>query len=153
MTTQEIIRKISGRFPTVETTIIDGENALNVLTDKDAIVQLCAFIKNELGYDYLQFLTCIDRLDKLEIHYHLYAYASQGTIIVKTSVERVGGKIQSVAALWKAADWHEREAYDLFGVVFEGHPGLRRILLEEDFVGHPLLKDFKGKNVVVFPKI
>ncbi len=73
-------------------------------------------------------------------------WQSGGTIAVRIRVPREGGHVPSVADIWPTADWHERELYDLFGVTFDGHPDPRRILCPDDWVGHPLLKDY------VFPK-
>lgn len=153
MNTQDNIKELSARFPGINVSAVAEAYMMCILPDKELIYPLCEFLKNDLGYDYLQFLTCIDRLDRLELQYHLYSYGQRCKIVLKTSVVRTKGSVRSVSAVWKTADWHERETYDLFGVIFEGHPCLKRILLEDDFEGYPLLKDFVGKNVVKLPKI
>ncbi len=130
----------------------DQNNPLVITTAPENILEVCESLKKTRQYDYLQFLTCIDSLDKLELRYYLYSYSHKGTAIVKTDIKRLGGKIKSVSSIWRAADWHEREAHDLFGVIFEGHPDLKRILLEDDFEGHPLLKDYSNKNMIRLPK-
>ncbi|MCH7496282.1 MAG: NADH-quinone oxidoreductase subunit C [Candidatus Marinimicrobia bacterium] len=97
----------------------------------------------------LQFdsLMCVSGYDKgpdesLGVAYNLHSMTHFHTLEVRIEVSRDGGSIPSVAQLWRTADWHEREAYDLFGITFEGHPDLRRILLPEDWENYPLRKDY-----------
>ena len=124
-----------------------------LLTKPEDLYEVCESLKKKDHYDYLQFLTCVDWSDELQLQYYLYSYSHKGTVILKTGIERLGGKIKSVSSIWKTADWHEREAYDLFGVIFDGHPELRRIFLEDDFAGYPLLKDYSSKNMIRLPKV
>ena len=79
-------------------------------------------------------LTCV---------YHLYSYAHRHTLVLKAATPRATAHLPSCVAVWACADWYEREAYDLFGVVFDGHPDLRRLLLPDDWAGHPMRKDWK----------
>lgn len=96
----------------------------------------------ELQFDFLQLVTAIDYPDRFVCAYHLYSYPKTHEIAIKTDLPRENPSVASVAPLWPAADWHEREQFDLMGVVFEGHPNLRRIMLPEDWEGHPLRKDY-----------
>jgi NADH-quinone oxidoreductase subunit C len=104
----------------------------------------------ELRCDFLQNLTAVDWPNRpvghdpgsLEVVYHLFSYPHRHEVVVKTSVPRLAPRLHSVTALWKNADWLEREQYDLLGVIFEGHPDLRRLLLPDDWVGHPMRKDY-----------
>ncbi len=79
----------------------------------------------------------------LGVAYHLYSYAHRHKFTVRVRVPRAEPRVPSVTAVWPTAGWHEREAYDLFGITFAGHPDLRRILLEDEWVGHPLRKDYR----------
>ncbi|MBI3291992.1 MAG: NADH-quinone oxidoreductase subunit C [Elusimicrobia bacterium] len=97
----------------------------------------------ELQFDYLMCLSSVDRKELLEAVYHFYSYPQQHRLEVKVAALREAPKIPSVVHLWKTADWHEREAYDLMGIEFTGHPHLSRILLPDDWVGHPLRKDYQ----------
>ncbi len=98
----------------------------------------------ELRFDFLQNLTAVDwiKRDVMEIVYHLFSYPHRHAACVKVEVPRATPRLPSVAAIWPTANWLEREQYDLLGVVFEGHPDLRRILMPDDWVGHPMRKDF-----------
>lgn len=99
----------------------------------------------ELAFDYLECLSGVDYPDKNEIHvvYHLFSYGKKHRAVLKTVLPRDAPKISTVSTVWSAANWQERECFDLFGVQFEGHPDLRRLLLPEDWVGYPLRKDYQ----------
>jgi len=98
------------------------------------------------AFDYPEDLTCVDDGEALRVLYRLYSLAERQVLHVHVPVPRVGGHLPTASDLWRGLEWHEREAFDLFGVVFDGHPDLRRILTWEGFQGHPLLKDFKVDN-------
>lgn len=99
----------------------------------------------DLRFDFLQNLTAIDwiKRDVMEIVYHLFSYGHRHDACVKVEVARAHPRVPSLAALWPTANWMEREQFDLLGVVFEGHPDLRRLLMPDDWVGHPMRKDFR----------
>jgi len=138
---KEIATSIKDKYPSVEVDI--GENWLQV-NNKDW-VELASFIKDDpkLLFD---FLSCLSSVDAEESGvYVVYSFTSTS---LKHNLEiRVFAdkdmQIKSIANIWKTANWHEREAYDLMGVVFEGHPDMRRILLPPDWEGHPLQKKYK----------
>jgi NADH-quinone oxidoreductase subunit C len=98
----------------------------------------------DYGFDFLQNLTAVDWIkeERLEVVFHLWSYGARHGCVVKIDLLRASPELPSVADLWRAANWYEREQFDLFGVVFAGHPDLRRILLPEDWPGHPMRKDY-----------
>jgi len=114
----------------------------------DRIVDVCRFCKDdpELRCDSLSNLSGVDAKENLFVVYHLYSYSLRHRAVLKVSVPKENAVTQSVTSVWRVADWFERECYDLFGVRFEGHPDLRRIMLPDDWEGHPLRKEY------VFPK-
>jgi NADH-quinone oxidoreductase subunit C len=99
----------------------------------------------DLSFNFLRSLCGVDRPDdgKIEVVAHLFSYRNRHALVLKTLADRNEPRLESVAHVWPAAAWHERETYDLLGVHFDGHPDLRRIILPEDWVGHPLRKDYK----------
>ena len=99
----------------------------------------------ELKMDFLQNVTAVDwpKQSKIEVVYHLYSYPLRHSFVVKADLPRDKPVVPSVADVWWAAEWNEREQYDLLGVGFSGHPDLRRVMLPDDWVGHPLRKDYK----------
>ena len=106
------------------------------------IVQMLA-VDEKLKFDFLSCLTGVDYKEHMEVIYNLYSMDLDQYLCIKVKMPRSNPKVISVQPVWKTADWHEREAYDLLGIEFIGHPNLSRILLEDDWVGHPLRKDYK----------
>lgn len=115
---------------------------------------VCLFLKTDprCWMDYLECLSGVDlpATDKVQVVYHLWSIPHGHRLVLKAEQPRSGSQhpsglpvVPSVAAIWRTANWHEREAYDLLGIFFEGHPDLRRILMPEDWEGHPLRKDYK----------
>jgi NADH-quinone oxidoreductase subunit C len=140
------VEKVRERFGEALKDVIyfRGEDTLLVAPEK--IVALCRFLKEdpEMSFDLLMDITGIHYLEReysYEVIYHLLSLARRRRLRLRA---RLGeeGTIDSVVSVWRGADWHEREAFDLVGIRFNGHPDLRRILMPEDFEGHPLRKDF-----------
>ncbi|WP_459501985.1 NADH-quinone oxidoreductase subunit C [Bacillus sp. C1] len=102
-----------------------------------------------LAFDYMSELHATDFVTHMEVYVHLFSYGKRQSIAVKVKVDRESPRVRSVTPLWQGADWPEREAYDLLGVVFEGHPNLTRILMPDDWDGHPLRKDYEPLDVEV----
>lgn len=102
------------------------------------------------GFDMLMSLAAVDRIaDKqMDVVTHLYASEIKHRISIKTAINRDRPELPSLASVWPAADWHERECFDLSGVVFTGHPNLKRILCSEDWIGHALRKDYEQPKYV-----
>jgi len=117
-----------------------------LFVDSAAILDVCRFLRDQpdLKFEVLSDLTAVDwpKEEKIQIVYHLYSYAQRHQIVLKVDLPRENPKIATAEGIWKVANWFEREVYDLFGVIFEGHSDLRRIMLPEDWVGHPLRKDY-----------
>ena len=114
----------------------------------DAIVEAASFCKSDpdLAFDNLMCLSAVDypkeTPPRMEVVYHLLSYAHGHTFALKVHLPRENPSLATVEGLWGVANWHEREAYDMFGIVFTGHSDLRRILLPDDWVGYPLRKDW-----------
>jgi NADH-quinone oxidoreductase subunit C len=111
-----------------------------------SIADVCRFAKTEPGleFDCLSNLSGVDypKREVIQIVYHLYSYAHRHLIVLRVDAVRDAPTVPTVSGVWNHAEWQEREVFDLLGVVFEGHPDLRRILMPEDWPGHPLRKDF-----------
>lgn len=106
----------------------------------------------DLRFDFLQNLTAVDwpetgkaggAAPRIELVYHLYSYPHRHEIVVKVDLPRISPRAPSAVRLWPVANWLEREQFDLLGVIFDGHPDLRRLLLPDDWVGHPMRKDYR----------
>ena len=108
-----------------------------------------------MGFDYLNCLSAVDRIasGELEVVYNLSSLSQPTKILVRVRVPREDPIIRSVVPLWSTADWHEREAFDMMGIRFDGHPDLRRILTSEDWVGYPLRKDYQDERLVPYEPV
>ena len=123
--------------------VLNSEQGLSVIRikNKKLIKKLAWQIKED--FDILYSLAVVDYSPDFELNYVFSNYRNADILIVKVNITEKDFKIDSITDVFSSANWEEREAYDLFGIKFNGHPDLRRILLPEDWPGHPLRKDFK----------
>lgn len=119
-----------------------SEDKRTMYADKHDVVKLMDSLKHPLEFIMLTDITAADYPDRYEIIYHVTNYEAE-LLQVKTRLDKNDTSIPSIVSVWKAADVMEREVYDLFGIIFEGHGNLKRILCKDDFEGHPLRKDYK----------
>jgi NADH-quinone oxidoreductase subunit C len=116
------------------------------VTDTGYIRDICLYLRDtpELEFDSLLLLSALDNGDKtLSVTYHLEARDKKQYFALKVTLPQESANVPSVTDVWSHANWHEREAWDMMGIKFIGHPDMRRILLDEDWIGHPLRKDYK----------
>jgi NADH-quinone oxidoreductase subunit C len=146
MSEHAAVAKLKGKFADAVLEVVEFRGETTVTVKKDAIVAICAFLKKDLGYNFLTDLCGVDYLgkkaDRFMVVYHLYNISSKERLRLKVPVAESDARVDTVSGVWATANWHERECWDLFGVVFNNHPDLRRILLAKDWQGHPLRKDY-----------
>ncbi len=145
MDTAAIHSALAARFPGGGV-VLDPGNEPAIRVRASEIVPVATFLKEDpaLAFDCLSNQSGVDqpKRDEIDVVYHLFSYVHRHAVALKAGVLRDNAKIASVSSVWRAAIWQEREIFDLLGVEFAGHPDLRRILLPEDWVGHPLRKDY-----------
>jgi len=156
MTFQEITDIVTGQFPEYAITADTKNPQPALILPAESIAAVCRFLHEDerLYFDYLACITAIDNgaaADTMELIYNLTSIPYGLDLTLKTIFPRnTNGtalpSVPTVSTIWRTADWHEREAYDLMGITFEGHPDLRRILLPEDWEGHPLRKDYDAQE-------
>jgi len=142
----ELANKLVARFGQLlsEPREFRGEITL-VAQDAERIQEVCDFAKKELGFDYLVDISSVDNYGedpRFTIVYELYGYGHRSHLRIKTNVGEENCELPTVTTVWRTADWHEREIYDMMGIRFRGHPDLRRILMWEGYPYFPLRKDF-----------
>jgi NADH/F420H2 dehydrogenase subunit C len=115
---------------------------LSLDIDSTNLVAVCRFLRDQLGFDLLSCISGVDMLDHLETVYHVRSIVRGQLLQIKVRLDHEKPELDSVVSVWPTANWLERETYDLFGIKFAGHPDLRRMLLDDDFEGYPLLKSF-----------
>jgi NADH-quinone oxidoreductase subunit C len=120
-----------------------GELTLEIAPER--IVEVCLFLKQEQQFVRLSAVTAVDwfpQEPRFEVVYHLHSLERNERLRLKCRLGGENPEVDSVTSVWRSADWYEREVFDLFGVAFRNHPNLRRILMPEDWEGHPLRKDY-----------
>ena len=160
-----ILERLRSRFgaAVVETHAHRGDHT--AVVERAAIVDVLRFCRDEaeLGFDMLSDLTAVDFLKfpgredgpRFEVVYHLYSLAHNHRVRLKVRVDEDDVLVPTAVSLWPIANWLEREVWDMFGIRFDGHPDPRRLLMYDEFVGHPLRKDYpiNRRQPLIGPKI
>jgi NADH-quinone oxidoreductase subunit C len=143
------LRKLRERFPDsiIDTHSYRGDDT--AIIQPKALVAVCQLLQQDadLDFNFLMDLTAVDYLHlnqkpRFEVVYHLFSLSKKHRVRIKVPVEGKNPEVDSIVSLWPGADWYEREVWDMFGIKFRGHPNLKRILMYEEFEGHPLRKDY-----------
>src|SRR5208283_1044697 len=152
MEPKDIANLIKDKYPEELKEIKEFRGQVSVVMRKDRIKEIMQYLHEapELYFNFLEDLCGVDYLGKkeprFEVVYHLFSLRHRHMIRIKAGVPEEDASIDSIVGIWTGADWHERECFDLFGITFKGHPDLRRILMPEDWEGHPLRKDYPLKS-------
>jgi NADH-quinone oxidoreductase subunit C len=147
-TPSQIVAALQSAHPEWISSVREALGEVTAIVPRQHIVAACAYLKAapEAQFDFLADLCGVDRgvesEPRFEVNYHLFSTTKYHRLRLKVVVNEDDARVPTVTGVWRTANWHERETFDLVGVVFEGHPDLRRILLPEDWQGHALRKDF-----------
>ena len=139
------VLKLKEKFASSVLDVKEFRGEVTVTVKKDDVIEICNFLKTNLQYNLLTDVTAVDYFGKdprFMVVYNLYSIPNKDRILVKAPVSEADCTIDSVTGLWSSAIFLEREVYDLMGIKFNNHPDLRRILMTDDWVGHPLRKDY-----------
>jgi NADH-quinone oxidoreductase subunit C len=138
--------KLKEKFASSIVDVVEFRGEVTVTVTKSNIIDILSFLKSSLSFNLLTDVTAIDYLGKkterFMMVYQLYSIPNKDRLRIKAAVAENECNIQSATQVWQTANWLEREVYDLFGINFENHPDLRRILMTPEWVGHPLRKDY-----------
>lgn len=146
----EISAVIKNRFPQAK----EEAGTNNIVVPKESILELAQYLKDSpLAFDNLHCITAVDRKERMELVYILYSFRERCGVTLKVYLTPEDLNAASLSAIWKSANWLEREVYDLFGIVFSGHPDLRRILNPYDWKGYPLRKDYSVPELIAKPRL
>jgi NADH-quinone oxidoreductase subunit C len=142
----EFTEKLRAENGTWIADVKDALGEVTIIVPRDAIFDVASSLKMNHGFDMLADLCGCDRGPeedpRFEVNYHLFSTKHRNRLRLKVLLTEDDPKVETVSTIWKTANWHERETYDLVGITFENHPELRRILLPSDFDGHALRKDY-----------
>ncbi len=142
---QNVLEKLSNKFGDKVQSVGEPYGLLTFSTTKDVIISVLSYLKEELKFNFLTDITAVHYPEKshgIAVVYHLNNMVERVRIRVKVFISEQEPTIPTATVVWKGANWMERETYDLFGVKFEGHPDLRRILNMDDLGVHPMLKQY-----------
>ncbi len=142
-----IKQKLQDKFSGVSIEYTEYRGELTLQFDKQYIVDICRFLKEDpdLQYRFCDDITAVDwakRKNRFTVVYHIFSLKSNHRLALKADVDESDCSIESVTSVWSTANWHERETYDMYGIIFKNHPDLRRMYMPEEFEYHPLRKDF-----------
>ena len=144
----QVVAALRGQNPAWTVEVIQAFGEITVVVPREHLVEACAFLKTAQGLEF-NFLADICGADRgpeeeprFEVNYHLFSTTRFHRLRLKVLLSDEDTHVPTVTGVWRTANWHERETFDLLGVIFDGHPDLRRILLPDDWQGHALRKDF-----------
>ncbi len=140
-----VLRTLAESFPKG---VSDGEKVrpglIRARVDRAELYAVCRTLRDSLGFEHISMVSAVEYDNRFEVVYHISSYASRLVMELIASTPKDDPSVDSVSSIWGGANWQEREAYDLMGIVFKNHPKLERILLPKDVMYHPLRKDFRG---------
>lgn len=148
----QIAEKLKTVFPAEVLGVVEHHGQVSVSVRRDKIVQIMRYLKTdpELEFNMLNDLCGVDYLgraeERFEVVYNIYSLKHEHFLRIKAHVPDTDCRIRSMVELWSGANWHERECFDMYGIVFDGHPDLTRVLMPEDWEGFPLRKDYPLKG-------
>ena len=142
-----ILNRLNANLPNLQKEFSEYKDELTLQIPKSDIVEVCKILKNdsELSFNHCQDVTAIDwakRKNRFTVVYHLFSLKNKFRLVVKVDVDESECNLDTVSSVWRSANWHEREIYDMYGIKFNNHSDLRRMYMPEEFEYHPLRKDF-----------
>lgn len=145
LTHSEIYDRLKKKFPGVKIETPDVHGEPFAIVPAERLVEICRFLRDDsdLQFNYPACQSGTDDETNLWSVYHLTSIPRNHKAVLKVKLDRQNPSVPSTVGVWPGMNWHERETYDMYGIRFEDHPDLRRILLPEDWVGHPLRKDYR----------
>ncbi|HKO44308.1 MAG TPA: NADH-quinone oxidoreductase subunit C [Pyrinomonadaceae bacterium] len=147
-THSRLLAELQQTHPDWITEIIEAYGEVTAIVSRTHLVEVCSYLKtsSEGAFNFLSDICGADRgveeEPRFEVNYHLFSISKHHRVRLKVLLNEEDAHVPTVTGVWRTANWHERETFDLFGVIFDGHPDLRRILLPDDWQGHALRKDF-----------
>jgi NADH-quinone oxidoreductase subunit C len=138
------VKALNERFPEALLEVAEPAGQLTVVLNPSALLDVCTALKSEFGFERLSAVTAVDwwpKTPRFEVVYLLHSVRNNRRLRLKLRLEE-GQAVESVVHIWRTANWYEREVFDLFGIPFNNHPNLERIMMPADWEGHPLRKDY-----------
>ena len=153
MTGPEALDALRDRFPGLRAHPPDS--APGAVVEPDALRSHLLNLRDQLRFDFLVFVAGLDRpaQSQMELVYRLFSWETKISVALRVLLPRDAARVDTVCDIYRAAEWHERETAEMFGIEFAGHPDPRKLLLPDDIEGHPLRKDFTHPNMIRLPEV
>ena len=144
LTNQEVYAKLKDKHPDAVVSVEEVPGDSFVILQRDSIVDVCRFLRDapDLAFDHCSSVSGVDDTKTFWSVYHLFSTSKRHNAVLKVDAGREDPWVPTLVSVWPGVNWHERETYDMYGIRYDGHPDLRRILLPEDWPGYPLRKDY-----------
>ncbi|HEX7736660.1 MAG TPA: NADH-quinone oxidoreductase subunit C [Ktedonobacteraceae bacterium] len=148
ITAAATVTLVKEKFPQAVVEIVEFRDEQTIVLNVASLLSVCTYLQKTLRYDFLSTITAVDwpeRAPRFDVVYQLLSLTNQAVLRLKVRVGEKGEEhptVPSVTSIWPGANWYEREVFDLFGLTFEGHPDLRRIMMPPEWTTHPLRKDY-----------
>lgn len=139
-----IIDLVKNKFTDAIEEAIEFRGETTLVVKADRLIEVCTFLRDDQRFDFLSDVSAVDHYPaepRFAVNYHLYSMEHNRRLRLKVRVAGADPSVPSATPVWPAANWHEREVWDLMGIKFSGHPDLRRIFMPDDYLGHPLRRD------------
>ncbi len=140
---QTVLQMLKDRFPDIEDMKITLPRRIEFKVSAEKLIETCNILKNEMDYKGVSFISGVDRRTGFDVTYMLFSLSHAPVLVFTVSLPKNDPSVHTVCGVWRAANWYEREIYDMFGINFENHPDLRRIMLRDDADFFPLRKNYK----------
>ncbi len=152
MSHRDVLARLAEKFAVIESK--EDLGVLNATVAASDIKAVMLHLRDSMEFDLMNFMTAIDRIaeNNIEVVYRVYSNKTGDSAVIRVKLDRTNPVVDSVCGIYKTAEWHEREAYEMFGVKFAGHPDLRKLLLTDDII-NPLRKDFSHPDMNPMPKV
>lgn len=143
LTEEDVVEAVKKALPEGVTIGVIGPRRITARSTRSALFSFCERLKNQLSFEHVSCVSGVDKLDHMEVVYHISSYANQCVIEITVDIPNDDPEVDSIAPLWGGANWHEREACELFGFRFRNHPKMERLLLPSDLTYFPFRKEIK----------
>ena len=147
-TEEQVVKALTDKFQEKVKDVMVKPRRISLNTDRSIVLEMCKTLKDGYEFEHCSCVSGVDMKTTFQVVYHISSYANKMVIQITVDVPRDAPEVDSITPLYGGANWHEREVYDMFGIIFKGHPKMERILLPQDYQFFPLRKDYEvGRRI------
>ncbi len=147
-TEEQVVKALTDKFQDKITDVKFKPRTISLSADRSILLELCKTIKDGYEFEHCSCVSGVDMITTFQVVYHISSYSNKIVMQITVDVPRDAPEVDSISPLYGGANWHEREAYDMYGIIFKGHPKMERLLLPQDYQFYPMRKDFEvGRRI------